>query len=199
LHSPSVCNILNLGKGSSPGARARSDARKASINRAKGAKSKSGGSSFAEAWTQNPSKRSRPVATNRLAQQFQTGPAEGGNGLFGRFSARPTPDPSNAGCASGPRSITVLSGQCNSDSSTKSTKLTAYDGFQAKLTDKSENHLTAKHGHQFGVDDPLPPDPNQNTNRLELELTMIIMIIKRKFVMKSRILCQIQKVIFIPT
>jgi len=48
-----------------------------------------------------------------LAQQFQTGPVEGGNGLFGRFSARPTPDPYNPGCAGGPHSITVLSGQQN--------------------------------------------------------------------------------------
>jgi hypothetical protein len=92
LHSPSVCNILNLGKGSSPGARARSDARKASINRAKGAKSKSGGSSFAEAWMPNHSNRLRPVVANRLAQQFQTGPVAGGKGFFGRFSARQTPD-----------------------------------------------------------------------------------------------------------
>jgi len=56
---------------------------------------------------QNPSNRARPAAANRLAQQFQSGQAEGGNGLFGRFSARPTPDPSNPGCSGGPRSLTV--------------------------------------------------------------------------------------------
>ena len=164
--SSAVRNFLklsggDLGKGSSPGARARSDARKAT---------KSGGSSFAEAWSSNHSNRSRPAAANRLAQQFQTGPAEGGNGLFGRFSARPTPDPSNPGCAGGPRSITVLSGQRNSDSSTK---LTAYDRFEAKLTDKSENHLTAKHGHKFGVDDPLPRNPNQKPTRYEQTRTRL--------------------------
>jgi hypothetical protein len=76
----------DLGKGSNPGARARSDARKAITNRAKGskaAKSKPGGSGFAEAWLQNPSNRARPFssAANRLAQQFQPGQAEGGNGL----------------------------------------------------------------------------------------------------------------------
>ena len=112
--SPSVSNLLklsggDLGKASNPGARARNDGRKAITNRPKAAKSKPAGSSFAEAWTTNHSKRSRPAAANRLAQQFQTGPAEGGNGLFGRFSARPTPDPRNPGCAGGPRSITVLS------------------------------------------------------------------------------------------
>lgn len=111
--SSAVDNFLklsggDLGKGSSPGARACSDARKAITNRPKAAKS---GSSFAEAWAPNTSKRSRPAAANRLAQQFQTGPVEGGNGLFGRFSARPTPDPYNPGCAGGPRS--VLPGQRN--------------------------------------------------------------------------------------
>jgi hypothetical protein len=102
----------DLGKGSSPGARARSDARKAITNRAKGpkaAKSKPGpgGSVFAQAWLQNPSNRARPAAANRLAQQFQSGQAEGGNGLCGRFSARPTPDSSNPRCSGGPRSLTV--------------------------------------------------------------------------------------------
>ena len=60
----------DLDKGSSPGARARNDARKATTNRAKdpnAAKSKPRGSSFAEAWSSNPSKRSRPAAANRLA------------------------------------------------------------------------------------------------------------------------------------
>lgn len=51
------------------------------------------------------------------------------------------PDPRNPGCVGGPRSITVLSGQRNSD---ESTKLTAYDGFEIKLTDKSENHFVKR-------------------------------------------------------
>ena len=102
----------NLGKGSSPGARARSDARKAITNRAKGpkaAKSKPAGSGFTAAWVQNllNSNRARPVAANRLAQQLQPHQAEGGNGLFGRFSTSPNPDPSNPGCSAGPRSLTV--------------------------------------------------------------------------------------------
>ena len=70
--SPSVSNLLklsggDLGKGSSPGSRARSDARKAMTNRPK-----PGGSGYAEAWSSNSSKRSRPAAANHLAQQFQT-------------------------------------------------------------------------------------------------------------------------------
>jgi hypothetical protein len=176
--SPSVRNLLklaggDLGKNINPGSRARSDARQAFTTRAKGpkpAQSKPRGSGFAEAWSSNHSNRSRPSAANRLAQQFQTGPAEGGNGLFGRFSARPTPDPHNPGCAGGPRSITVLSGQRNSDSSTE---LTAYDGFEAKLTDKSENHLTSKHGHKFGVDDPLPHNPNSKPTKYEQTRTRL--------------------------
>jgi hypothetical protein len=128
--SPSVSNLLklsggDLGKGSSPGARARSDARKAIANKPKAARSKPGGSGYAEAWSSNPSKRSRPAAANRLAQQFQTGPVEGGNGLFGRFSTRPTPDPYNSGCAGGPRSITVLS-QSKSSKQDSGREITAH-------------------------------------------------------------------------
>ena len=157
----------DLGKGSNPGARARSEARKAATNRAKGpnaAKSKPGGNSFAEAWSSNPSKRSRPAAANRLAQQFQSGPAEGGNGLFGRFSARPTPDPYNPGCAGGPRSITVLS-QSKSSEQDSAREITAHNGVKGKLTDRSTNHLTSKHGHEVGIDDPLPLSPNQKPGK----------------------------------
>jgi len=152
---------LDLGKGSNTGARARSDARKAITNRTKGpkaAKSKPGGSSFAEAWVQNPSNRARPEGANRLAQQFQSGQAQGGNELFGQFSTRLTPDPSNPGCAGGLRSITVRSSQHNPNSSTE---ITAHDGVKGKLTDKSSNHLTSKHAHYLSIDDLLPPSPNQ--------------------------------------
>jgi hypothetical protein len=155
----------HLGK-SGPGARAHSDALKAAnnANKPKAAKSKSGGSYFAEAWSSNPSKRSRPAAANRLAQQFQTAPAEGGNGLFGRFSARSTPDPSNPGCAGGPRSIKVLS-QSKSSKPDFVREITTHNGVKAKLTDKSTNHLTSKHAHQVGIDDPLPPLPNQKPGK----------------------------------
>ena len=95
-----------LGKGSSPGKRARNDARQARQA------IKSG---VVEAWSPNHSNRSRPAAANRLAQKLQTVPAEGGNGLFGRFSARPAPDPHNPACAGGPKSLTVLSGQRNNE------------------------------------------------------------------------------------
>lgn len=80
------------------------------------------------------------------------------------------PDPRNSECAGWPRSITVLSGQRNSD---ESTKLTAYDGFEAKLTDKSKNHLTSKHGHKFGVDDSLPRNPNQKPTKYEQTRTRL--------------------------
>ena len=140
-HSSSVRNLLeisggDLDKASSPGARARSDARQAMTNRSKGANSKPGGSGFAEAWSSNPSKRSRPAAANTLAQQFQPGPAEGGNGLF---SARPTPDPSNPGCAGGPRSITVLSSQDK-----KWEKLSAEEKYDSIRKSKADVDAIAK-------------------------------------------------------
>ena len=158
-NSSLVNSILELRSGylgkSGPGPKAKADARNAMNNRSpKGAKSKSGGSDFVEAWVQNPSNRARP----------------GGNGLFGRFSARPAPDPYNPGWADGPRSVTVRSGQRNSD---LSTNLTAYDGFESELTDRSLNHLTSKHGHKFGVDDPLPRNPNQKPTKYEQTLTRL--------------------------
>ena len=162
----------DLGKGSSPGARTRSDARKAITNRPKAARSKPGGSGYAEAWSSNPSKQSRPAAANRLAHQFQTGPVEGGNGLFGRFSARPTSDPYNPGCAGGPRSITVLS-QSKSSEQESVREIIAHDGVKGKLTDKSTNHLTSKHGDVLGIDDPLPPNPNQKPTKYKQVRTRI--------------------------
>nr|WPV76530.1 hypothetical protein [Naviculales sp.] len=136
----------DLGKASSPGARARSDARNAMNT--KGAKSKPAGSVFAQAWVQNPSNRARPAAANRLAQQFQPGPwslvkLKVAMDFFGRFSPRTTTDPSNTGYAGGPRSITVLEGQSkNQDGQASSEKqpntrtFKAHDGFKAELTDK---------------------------------------------------------------
>jgi hypothetical protein len=170
----------DLGKGSSPGARARCDARKAITNRPKAARSKPGGSGYAEAWSSNPSKRSRPAAANRLAQQFQTGTAEGGNGLFGRFSARPTPEPYNPGCGGGPRSITVLS-ESKSSEQDSAREITAHDGVKGNLTDKSTNHLTSKHGHEVGIDDPLPPLPNQKPTPYKQVRTRINNENKEKF------------------
>ena len=117
---------------------------------------RSGGSPFAEAFTVEP--------------KFPARPGGNGDGLFGRFTSRPTPDPRNPEWAGGPRSITVLLNQRNSD---ESTKLTAYDGFEAKLTDKSENHLTSKYGHKFGVDDPLPRNPNQKPTKYEQTRTRL--------------------------
>jgi hypothetical protein len=157
----------DLGKGSSPGARARSDARKAITNRTKGpkaAKSKPGGSPFAEAFTVEPKFLARP----------------GQNGLFGRFSPRPTPDPFNPGCAGGPRSITVLS-QSKSSEQDSAREITAHDGVKGRLTDKSTNHLTSKHGGVLGIDDPLPPNPNQKPTKYKQIRTRVNKENKEKF------------------
>ena len=133
----------DLDKGSSPGARARSDARKAITNRTKGpkaAKSKPGGSPFAEAFTVEP--------------KFPARPGRNGDGLFGRFTPQPTPDPHNPGCAGGPRSITVLSGQRNSDSSINYSETVKFnDGYKAQAGNVQLDHILVKHGHQWGIDD----------------------------------------------
>lgn len=104
--SPSVSKLLNLtggdnpptplGKGSNPGARARSDAQRAAnmkknSGKSANSKSSSGSSLFVEGFqTPNYSKR---------------GP---GDGILGQFGPKPGPNPSNPGCAGGPRSITVI-------------------------------------------------------------------------------------------
>lgn len=146
----------------SPGSKARGAAKKNFTKQQrlktsnKPTSSKSSGSIFAEAFSVKPN--------------FAARTGRNGDGLFGQFRPQPTPDPQNPGCAGGPRSITVLSGQRNSDSSTN---LTAHDGFEAKLTDKSENHLTSKHGHKFGVNDLLPRNPNQKTTKFKQTRTRI--------------------------
>lgn len=123
-----------LGKSSSPGARARNDACNA-------VKSKPVGGVFAEAWIQNPSKRLRPAAANRLAQQLQSGQADGRTGLFGRFSVKSTPDPFNPGCAGGPRSITVLSSQDNPSSSVEqNTSSSSMETMSRRLSPEYEEY-----------------------------------------------------------
>ena len=61
----------------------------------------SGGGLFTDAFTVEP--------------QFPAQPGRNRDGLLGRFTPQPTPDPHNPGCAGGPRSVIVLSGQSNSD------------------------------------------------------------------------------------
>ena len=125
------------------GSKARSNAKRDFEKRQTGKKKTtkpSAGSPFVQSFTIEPNFSSRP---NR-------------NRLFRKF----TPNERNPGCARGPR--TILLSKRGAD---KSTKLTTYDGFEAELTDKSENHLTSKHGHNFGVDDPLPLNSNQRATK----------------------------------
>ena len=49
------------------------------------------------------------------------------DGLLGRFSAQPTADPYNLGCAGGPRSIKVLS-QSKSSEQDSVREITGHDG-----------------------------------------------------------------------
>lgn len=150
-----------------PGARAKNAAKKDFARRQTSKKltnKKSSGSIFAESFRGKPNFPARP----------------GGNGLFGQFSACPTPDPYNPGCAGGPRSITVLS-QSKSSEQDSVREITAHDGLKAILTDKSANHLTSKHGHEVGIDDPLPPNPNQKTTKYKQVRTRINNENKEKF------------------
>ncbi len=108
IQSPSVRKLLDLnlvggdlnGNPGNPGARARGDL--------KSGKGKT--SVLVEALAPQSYHASRPGAGKGL----QTVSTE--NGLFGRFTARSRPDPSNPGCAGGPRSITVRSIQRDPES-----------------------------------------------------------------------------------
>ncbi len=153
-----------------PGSKAKGSAKRDFARRQTGKKptsGRSGGSPFVEAFTVEPKFPARP----------------GGNGLFGRFSPRPTPDPSNPGCAGGPRSIAVLSGQRNPNSSTEHSirEIIAHDGVKGRLTDKSANHLTSKHAHALGIDDPLPPSLNQKPGKFTQIRTRINKENKKQF------------------
>jgi len=123
-----------------PGVRAKSDFRN----------EKGGKGVFAEAWVQNPYQRSGPGAANRLAKKLNPGQVEGRsvNGLSGRFSARPTPDPYNPGCAGGPRSITVLSSQENSEHAnlTKEQIRNLPDKRDGFITEENHPPLVARYG-----------------------------------------------------
>ena len=39
------------------------------------------------------------------------------------------------------------------------------DGVIAVLTEGSSKHLCSKHGHQVGINDPLPPNPNAKVRK----------------------------------
>jgi hypothetical protein len=161
----------DLGKGSSPGARAKNDARTAVNKRAndgKALKSAPGRKGVAEALTSNSFNRRRPAALNCLLRKFQP---------------RPTLDPYNPGCASGPRSITVLSGQSNANSpaSQPGREIIAHDGVKGKLSDKSLSHLTSKHADAIGIDDPLPILPNQKATKYKQIRTRINNENKKEF------------------
>jgi hypothetical protein len=61
-------------------------------------------------------------------------------------------------------SITVLS-QSVISNKIHVREITAHDGVKGRLTDKSTNHLTSKHGHVLGIDDPLPPNPESKAGK----------------------------------
>jgi len=94
------------------------------------------------------------------------------NGTFSKFFSPPTIDPrSQPGCAGGgPRSITVLSNGRNLDSSTK---FKTFDGYKVELTDQSENRVTGKHGHKFGVDNLIPMDSNAKQTKYKQTRTRL--------------------------
>ena len=153
----------------SPGSKAKGAAKRDFARRQTGKKptsGRSGGSPFAQAFTVEP--------------KFPARPGRNRDGLLGRFSAQPTPDPYNPGCAGGPRSITVLS-QSKSSEQDSVREVTAHDGVKGRLTDKSTNHLTSKHGDVLGIDDPLPPNPNQKPTKYKQIRTRVNKENKEKF------------------
>ena len=172
--NPSATSISrggDLGKDSSPGARAKSNARAAlnkKVNDGKSFKSESGRKGVAEALTLSSFNKRRPAALNCLLRKLQP---------------RPTLDPSNPGCGGEPRSITVLSGQSNANSLTNEPvrEITAHDGVKGKLSDKSLNHLTSKHADAIGIDDPLPILPNQKATKYKQVHTQINNENKKEF------------------
>ena len=94
------------------------------------------------------------------------------NKLPVRSIFQPSLDPWNVQCgAAGPRSITIV--QARRGDPNEFTKLRTYDDFEIKLTSKSEDHFTSKHGHNFGVTDILPPPANQKPTEYEQVTTRL--------------------------
>jgi hypothetical protein len=172
--NPSATSISRggeLGKGSSTGTRAKNDARAAHnkrVNDRKALKPKPGQKSVAEAFHLNSFNRKRQAALDCLVRQFQP---------------RPSLDPYNPGCAGGPRSINVLSGQSNANSPKNQPvrEITTHDGVKGKLSDKSLSHLTSKHANAIGIDDPLPISSNQKATKYKQVRTRINNENKKKF------------------
>lgn len=63
----------------------------------------------------------------------------------------------------GPRPRTVLNGQRQNQQNTRT--LSVHDGSQAAITEGSVDHLLSKHGHNFNVNDQLPPNANQKPTK----------------------------------
>jgi hypothetical protein len=158
-----------------PGARARGDARRYR-QQPKGSQlgkpKKRTGGGFVDAFSQQPPYTSKPGGMHGSDQ-----------GLFNRFSPRATPNFHNPGNAGGPRSITVVGSAKSSDQThDQNTRLMqAHDGRKAKLPQKSADHLLSKHGHNFGIDDKLPLEPNQKPTKYAQVRTRINKPNRKKF------------------
>jgi len=170
--TPSGNIIMNIPRGGSwkfnPGGRARGAAKIESTRRQK---------NFAAAQMKTKVTTSTQSNGNVFVDGFLPKPQHlsvpnKNNGTFGKFFSPPTIDPRSqpGGAGGGPRSITVLSNGRNLDSSTK---FKTFDGYKAELTDQSENHVTAKHGHKFGVDDPIPMGRNAKQTKYEQTRTRL--------------------------
>lgn len=119
----------------------------------------------------------RPTCANRLFDQFKTGSKLPKEKKFWLFSPDPLPDLSKGAGRLRFVTTTLPAKYKNVESSSteldkgknvedknvrnSSKNLRTRDGFNVKLSEKSTNHLVSKHGHIFGIDDPLPPSSNQ--------------------------------------
>lgn len=98
--------------------------------------------------------------------------------MGGFFRGRPTPDFFNPQASAGPRSIhpnsSISAAKRGSELEEELTvKFTAHDGLQCKISPQSQDHLTAKHGHDFGIDDQLSPNLNQKLNKYPQRKTRV--------------------------
>jgi hypothetical protein len=148
-----------------PGARAKSDAA-----RVKGVKNKRSGSStqsnsgYAEALANPHPGKPKPSTTGGL------------------FAGRPKPNYYNPGAAGPPRSVSCKFAQKNEELDDSSCiRYEAPDGFECKMSPSSQDHLLAKHGHNFGIDDPLPPNPQQKQTKYKQIRTRITKENKEQF------------------
>ena len=170
---PGTLSGGDLGKSSSPGARAKNAAHLASQMRSRSG-SKPAKSGVADAWSPSLGRRSRTQAADRLGRKLN---GRHGQGHFSGEVKHPNSNFFYGGCHGGPKSVKIgrswseLAAEANGEKASQQSNPKPYremkdlTGKRVKLDQDSHRHLLNKHGRALNVDDLLPPSQNQKPTK----------------------------------